>query len=645
MKKIIYLNRLGSCLHETKRVKTIVYLLLFITTFSAACKKASDGGLEPTQTGQKADLPAGAKDGVVFTNNGTSAMVTLYAPGKKSVSLIGEFNDWSATALPMKNTPDGNYWWIQVNNLNANTEYAYQFYVDGNLKVADPYCEKILDPDNDKYISAATYPNLKAYPTGKTTGIVSVMQANQPVYTWKNTSFSRPAKDNLVIYELLVRDFTTDHNYASTLAKLDYLTGLGINAIELMPVNEFEGNLSWGYNPSFYFAPDKYYGTKTALQNFIDECHGRGIAVIMDIVLNHSFGQSPMVQLYFDGSKPTANSPWFNVDAKHPFNVGYDFNHESAATRKFSKDVMKFWMQQYKIDGFRFDLSKGFTQKQSTDDAQFRLYDASRIAIWKDYNGYMKSLDPNFYVILEHFAEESEEKVLADNGMMLWNNMNYNMNEATMGWLDNSNFQWGFYANHGFAKSENLVGYGESHDEERLNFKNITYGNASGNYVIKGNLATSLKREELVAAFLFSIPGPKMIWQFGELGYDINIDFNGRTGEKPIKWDYYGDSNRKALYDAYAKFIRLKKNNSIFNSTNSTYDLASGIKYIKLTEGTNTVVVVGNFDVVSQTANIDFGTTGAWVDAVGAGINLSTSNYTRTLAPGEYHIFSKTTLK
>jgi 1,4-alpha-glucan branching enzyme len=643
MKKIT--NHIGFCLHETKRVKTIVYLLLLVTAFSTACKKASDGGLEPTPTDQKADLPAGAKDGVVFINNGTSAIVTLYAPNKKSVVLTGEFNNWSTSATPMKNTTDGNYWWIQVDNLNPATEYAYQFYVDGNLKVADPYCEKVLDPDNDQYISATTYPNLKTYPTGKTTGIVSVMQANRPVYTWKNNGFTRPDKNNLVIYELLIRDFTADHNYASTLAKLDYLTGLGINAIELMPVNEFEGNLSWGYNPSFYFAPDKYYGTKTALQNFIDECHGRGIAVIMDMVLNHSFVQSPMVQLYFDGSKPTANSPWFNVDAKHPFNVGYDFNHESQATRKFSKDVMKFWMQQYKIDGFRFDLSKGFTQKASTDDAQFRLYDAGRITIWKDYNGYIKSLDPNFYVILEHFAEESEEKVLAEDGMMLWNNLNHDMNEATMGWLGGSNFQWGFYANHGFTKSDGLVTYAESHDEERLNFKNITYGNASGSYVIKGDLATSLKRQELAAAFLFSIPGPKMIWQFGELGYDINIDFNGRTGEKPIKWDYYSDPNRKALYEAYAKFIRLKKNNSIFNSTNSTYNLAGGIKYIRLTEGSNTVVVVGNFDVVGQTANIDFGSAGTWIDAVGAGINLGTSIYTQTLAPGEYHIFSKTALK
>ncbi len=620
-----------------------IVVLLFLTLFTCACKKGNsngDGGNVPVPT---AGLPAGAKDGVAFINSGKSAIITLFAPGKTSLSVTGDFNSWQSAA--MKKTPDGNTWWVQIDNLNADTEYAYQFLVDGTLKVADPYCEKILDANNDPYISAATYPNLKAYPTGKTTGIVSVMQANKPTYTWQSTSFVRPDKNNLVIYELLVRDFTSDHNYASTLQKLDYLTGLGINAIELMPVNEFEGNLSWGYNPSFYFAPDKYYGTKTALQNFIDQCHGKGIAVIIDMVLNHSFGQSPMVQLYFDGNKPTANNPWFNVDAKHPYNVGFDFNHESAATKYFAKNVMKFWMQEYKIDGFRFDLAKGFTQKISTEDASFAAYDASRIAIWKEYNNFIKSVDAaNFYVILEHFADASEEKVLAEEGMMLWNNVNYNMNEATMGWLGKSDFSWGFYGNHGFGKSENLVDYIESHDEERLNFKNISFGNASGTYSIKGNLPVSLKREEMAAAFLFAMPGPKMLWQFGELGYDISIDYNGRTGEKPIKWDYFDDVNRKNLYNSYAKFIKLKKNNNIFNST-SSYNLSNGIKYIKLTDANNIVMVVGNFDVTSQTANIDFGFAGLWYDAVGNSVNLSSGNYTNTLGPGEYHIFSKVALQ
>jgi len=620
-----------------------ICLLLFLAATISSCKKGNsnvDGGPIPTPT---SDLPAGAKDGVAFINNGKSAIITLYAPGKISVAVIGDFNNWQSAV--MKKTPDGTTWWVQIDNLDPYTEYAYQFLVDGILKVADPYCEKILDPDNDSYISSATYPNLKAYPAGKTTGIVSVMQANKATYTWKNSGFVRPDKNNLIIYELLIRDFTSDHNYASTLQKLDYLISLGINAIELMPVNEFEGNISWGYNPSFYFAPDKYYGTKIALQNFIDECHGKGIAVILDMVLNHSFGQSPMVQLYFDGSKPTGNNPWFNIEAKHPYNVGFDFNHESAATKYFAKNVMKFWMQEYRIDGFRFDLAKGFTQKTSNDDASFSAYDESRIAIWKDYNNYIKSIDTNnFYVILEHFADASEERVLADEGMMLWNNLNYNMNEATMGWLGNSNFSWGFYGNHGFSKSENLVDYIESHDEERLNYKNITYGNASGSYSIKDNLPISLKREELAAAFLFSIPGPKMVWQFGELGYDININYNGRTGEKPIKWDYYDNEDRKNLYNAYAKFIKLKKGNSIFNSTSSDYDLTGGIKYIKLTDATNTIVVVGNFDVTDQTANIDFGSTGPWYDAVGNIVTLSSGIYINTLAPGEYHIFSKAVL-
>lgn len=629
-----------------------IYLLLILSVLATACKKGkvTPQPEQPVTPGPPVTppvdpgLPAAAKDGVVFINNGTSAIVTLYAPYKKSVALIGEFNNWQGTA--MKNTADGNVWWVQLDNLNPDTEYVYQFLVDGDLKVADPYCEKILDPANDSFISNSTYPGLKAYPTGKTTGIVSVMQAKQPAYSWKNTpGFTRPAKNNLVIYELLVRDFTADHSYTSTLQKLDYLVGLGINAIELMPVNEFEGNLSWGYNPSFYFAPDKYYGTKIALQQFIDECHGKGIAVILDMVLNHSFSQSPMVQLYFDqpSARPLAISPWFNTRSDtHPFNVGYDFNHESGATKTFSKNVMKFWMQEYKIDGFRFDLSKGFTQKVSTDDASFSAYDASRIAIWKEYNNYIKSIDANnFYVILEHFADATEEKLLADEGMMLWNGLNVNMNEATMGWLDNSDFSWAFFARHGFGKSENLINFIESHDEERTMFKNLAYGNASGTYDVK-NLAVALKREEMAAAFLLAIPGPKMIWQFEELGYDVSINYNGRTGNKPIRWEYFDQAERKGLYNAYAKFINLKKKNSIFNAADASYSLTGGIKYIRLVEGANTMVVLGNFDVSSKDASIDFKAAGVWHDALSGGtITLSSNTYTKTLAPGEYHIYTR----
>ncbi|WP_432328415.1 alpha-amylase family glycosyl hydrolase [Mucilaginibacter sp. P25] len=599
-------------------------------------------------------LPAGAKDGVTFINSGKSVIFNLYAPGKKSISVIGDFNGWDVndTKAVMNNTPDGKRWWVQIDNIDPAAEYGYQFYIDKSLKVADPYTEKVLDPDNDSYISSDTYPNLKKYPAGKTTGNVSVFQASQPAYSWKNTSFTRPDKKNLVIYELLVRDFIDAHNYQTLTDTLKYLSNLGVNAIELMPFNEFEGNLSWGYNPSFYFAPDKYYGTKNALKAFIDECHSRGIAVIQDIVLNHSFGQSPMVQMYFNttAGKPAANNPWYNVDPTHPYNVGYQFNHESADTKYFVKNVLKFWMTEYKIDGFRFDLSKGFTQvNYGTSDAAVNAwsqYDASRVAIWKDYNNYIKSIDNNnFYVILEHFAANQEEKELAGEGMMLWNNLNYNANEATMGWLTNSNFQGLFYDQHTFTQPYNLVGYFESHDEERLQFKNESYGNAVGSYNVKDK-NTGLAREEMAAAFLFSVPGPKMLWQFGELGYDVSINQGGRTSNKPIYWNYNTDPNRRHLYGVYAKMIKMKEKNAVFASTNYTYDLAGPIKTIQLKDAGANVEVVGNFDVVLQTGSISFPATGTWYDNINkTSISVTSLPYSMTLQPGEYHVYSSAPLQ
>ncbi len=125
---------------------------------------------------------------------------------------------------------------------------------------------------------------------------------------------------------------------------------------------------SLGYNPMFYFAPDKYYGTADKLKEFIDECHQRGIAVILDQVFNHSFGQNPQVRMYSENGAagpPTAENPWFNVQAQHPFNVGYDYNHDSPHTQEFVESKSPFWIEEYKFDGFRFDLSKGFTQNFS----------------------------------------------------------------------------------------------------------------------------------------------------------------------------------------------------------------------------------------------------------------------------------------
>ncbi len=597
-----------------------------------------------------AALPAGVRDGINYLAGGTSAVLVLTAPGKQFVYALGEFNNWQPDQpAHMSRTPDGNQWWVQLNGLMPGREYSFQYLVDGNLRVADPYAEKVLDPNNDRFIPAVTYPNLKPYPTGQTTGIVSVLQTNQPAYTWQVPAFQKPAKSKLVIYKLLVRDFIARHDYQTLVDTLGYLQRLGVNAIELLPVGEFEGNESWGYNPSFHLAPDKYYGPKNELKRFIDAAHARGIAVTLDMVLNHAFGQNPMVQLYFDGAagKPAANSPWFNADATHPFNVGYDFNHESAFTKAYAKRVMEFWLQEYHLDGYRFDLSKGFTQVNNpTNVGAWGNYDQSRINIWMEYNNFIQTVDPNAFVILEHFADNAEERVLANAGMLLWGNLNYNYNEATMGYLPNSNFSGGYYGStaqggRGWAQP-GLVTYMESHDEERLMYRNLTLGNQSNPAHNVRDLNTALARNEAAAAFFFTVPGPKMIWQFGELGYEVSIDFNGRTGNKPIRWNYYQEPARRKLFDTYRALIALKKSQAVFdNPTSYAQQLAGAGKSIHLGDATQQVTVLGNFDVTSTSIDPAFQQSGKWYNYLsGDSITVTNVNAQLSLQPGEYRVYT-----
>ncbi|MBF9237957.1 T9SS type A sorting domain-containing protein [Hymenobacter sp. BT683] len=593
-----------------------------------------------------AALPAGAKDGITYLAGGTSVILNLTAPNKQFVYVLGEFNNWQAqTATYMNKTPDGNRWWVQINGLTAGREYAYQYLVDGTLRIADPYSEKILQTD-DRFIPTVTYPNLKAYPTGLTTGNVSVLQTNQAAYQWQSGTFARPNRADLVIYELHLRDFIARHDYATLRDTLNYLQRLGVNAIELMPINEFEGNESWGYNPSFYFAPDKYYGTKDDLKRLIDECHRRGMAVVLDMVLNHSFGQSPMVQMYFENGKPTPQNPWFNPDATHPFNVGYDFNHESPFTKYFSKRVMEFWMEEYRIDGYRFDLSKGFTQRNNaTNVAAWGAYDQSRIDIWKDYYDFMKTVDPNVYCILEHFADNSEEKVLADYGMMIWGNMSHNYNEATMGYVSTSDLSYGYYGARNWV-NPNLVTYMESHDEERLMYKNLTFGNQANPAHNVRDLNTALARNEAGAAFFFTVPGPKMIWQFGEVGYDISIDQNGRVGNKPILWNYFQNANRRKLYNVYRDLIALKKSQPVFETGTFTQQMTGATKSIHLTDANLSVTVIGNFDVTAKTIDPAFQKTGKWYNYLsGDSITVTNVNAQIALQPGEYTVYTSRRIK
>ena len=576
-------------------------------------------------------LPAGIKDGVNYVGN--KVVLCFYAPSTSFVYAIGEFSNWSALpAYLMKRTADGLRYWIDLGVQEAGKEVAYQYWVDGKLAVADPLTEKILDPNNDGSIPATTYPSLKTYPAGAK-GIVSVFESGATPYVWKTTSFTRPASSNLHVYELLVRDFVADRRYKTVADSLGYLKKLGINALELMPVAEFSGNDSWGYNPIFYTAPDKAYGTKNDLKYLIDKCHENGIAVIMDIVLNQADYENPYVKMYWDGAKPTATSPFFNPTATHPYSVFFDFNHESPHTQWLVDVVTKFWLEEYKIDGYRFDLSKGFTQTPSGSNVDlWGQYDASRVKIWKRIYDKIRSYDASAYVVLEHFAANNEENELGNYGMLLWGNSKFDMARVAQGYTqDLSNAS---YKMRGFT-NPSVMSYIESHDEERLMVE-VTNG---GKKVFTAQ--EKLERMKMAAATFFTIPGPKMIWQFGELGYDVSINDNGRTGTKPLKWAYAQDSERAKLLKVYQQLGALKTTKAIFTTTDFTVGSLSAVKRNLLTKGSDYLLVVANPDVNSQVISASFPKTGVWYDYFsGKSFEVKDAEAKMNLLPGEFHLLT-----
>jgi len=580
--------------------------------------------------------PSGATDGVAV--DGTKATFVLYAPGKESVVLLGEFNRFAVSNKHMLKR-DGDYFWTTVDGLAAGRRYAYQYLVDGSVKVADPYSHQILDPWNDGYISSAVYPDLKPYPAGQTTDIVSVFSTSATSFDWKAASYNRPDRKTLAIYELLVRDFTEQGTIKAATAKLDYLEALGVNAIELMPVQEFDGNDSWGYNPCFYFAPDKAYGTPDDYKTFIDECHSRGMAVILDVVFNHATGQFPWAKMWTDsdGSVSAAN-PFFNKVAKHPYNVFNDFNHEYAKTRSYFKDVLRYWLSEYRVDGFRFDLSKGFTQTDSGSNVdKWGQYDASRIAIIKDYVDALRAADPDCYIILEHFAQSSEENVLAQyKNTLLWRNAVTGYSETVMGWKGNSNFD--------YVSASGRVGYIESHDEERVAYKAKTYGQT----FVRSSLQRICSHLQGAYALHFLSPEAKMMWQFGELGYDYSIDYNGRTGRKPIKWDYMNVAERKAVYDALCKIISFRTSHPQMYSSDTVPtvwavgDANMSAKTLVYSTAYGSVMAVANFTDAPSVTSLAVPSKGVWTNLIdGSTVDMTADTYSVTLPAGDYTVFVK----
>ncbi len=609
-----------------------------------------------SEIGESLPIPAGCTYGINVSDDKTAITFVLHDKDTNGehrgfAYILGDFNDWKLTNdsnSRMYRDDAMGCWWLTVSGLDPQKEYRYQYHVgdkteefDQVIRMADAFCEKVLDPDNDKWINekSTVYNESLEYPEGGA-GLVSVVKTSRDEYQWQVTGF-KPAED-LIIYEMLFRDFSATKDIAGALEKLDYLKAMGVNAVELMPVQEFDGNDSWGYSPCFYFAMDKAYGTRTQYKQFIDECHKRGMAVIVDVVYNHNTGASPLAKLYWDAknNRTAENNPYFNVLAKHPYNVYHQFNHTNAFVNDLVKRSTLYLIDEYNIDGFRFDLTKGFSQKQCNDDNAAKAYNSERIGILKQYAKNIHDHKSDAIVILEHFCDYRESKELAQNGMKLWGNRNYAYCQSAMGKSGDSSFD-GFDGPSGFYNPDmpfgSLVGYMESHDEERAASKQ------KGMSALKNDIGKRMQRLELNAAFFLTVPGPKMIWQFGEYGYDVSINYNGRTGAKPLHWEYLDEPARKALYDTYSQLLKFRHDNPEFFRAEAEFKWSvSGWPQRTITckAGNKAFAVVGNFDLANQqsvTVQLPLG--GAWKDAfTGQAVSVSNNSYTENLQSGEFKL-------
>lgn len=545
----------------------------------------------------------------------------IAAPGKKSAVIVGAWDDYQVKSRGemFYHDYDGTrYFWTTVKGLLPSADYPYYYLIDGARKVSDPYARLILDPYNDRYIPASVYPGMPRYPSDKVSDVpLAVYRSDIDSYDWQVDGFKGVEQSDLVIYELLIRDFTgaegradASGTVAGVLSKLDYLKELGVNAIELLPIMEFDGNNSWGYNTNFYFAPDKAYGTPDDYRRLVDECHRRGMAVILDIVFNQSAGLHPWYMMY-----DIADNPFYNGSAPHAYSVLNDWNQDNPLVERQWADALRYWLTAYKVDGFRFDLVKGLGDNDSygntydpanntwgtPTDAGTNAYNRSRVERMARLHAAMREVNPDAYFINENLAGAKEENEMAADGDANWANINTESRQFAMGYADNSGLAR-FYAPLDSRTWGSTVSYAESHDEERMAYAQQKWGAAG----VKGNTPMSMRRLGSVGAQMLMSPGAHMIWQFQEFGADQTTkspDGGNDTSPKKVIWSYLDNPDRAGLMRSYTELCHLRADNpALFRQGVATTlrcaasDWSAG-RYINLVDGQTQLLCVVNPDV------------------------------------------------
>jgi 1,4-alpha-glucan branching enzyme len=461
----------------------------------------------------------------------------LFAPYIEGVKLIGNWNDWEP--IPMEKD-DGGYWQAVVPL--AGGEYQYKFKLKSNssfhsgewIEVADPYATHFSDNGD-----------------GNAVIIIKGGQRIVTSYKWQHDGRPLPANHELVIYELHIGDFrggpgdeAGKGTFLGVIEKLGYLEDLGINALEFMPIKETPGEHSWGYNPRSFFAVENSYGTPDDFCQMVDECHGRGIRVILDGVYNHMEDEAPLAHIDHDY--------WFhpeNTDPEHlRFGPKLNFFHHDQnldiwPARKYVLDSILYWIDEFHIDGIRLDATYVIDNYDFLYEVQSTIYD------------HVGNVKP-FYTIAEHVPQDPS--VTGPDGPLdaAWrDNLSKQLMCTVLGTPKDDRKPFDVQAvselldprSEGFGGAFNAINYIDNHDQDRIMLQLGEYAQTFDD--------AAFRRVKLGAGLLLTIPGVPMIWmgqEFGEVS-PKSLD------PQPLDWILLENEANAGLMRYYCRLIHLRK--------------------------------------------------------------------------------------
>ncbi|GAC1645762.1 MAG: alpha-amylase family glycosyl hydrolase [Herpetosiphon sp.] len=501
----------------------------------------------------------------------------LYAPGKQSVSIIGDWNKWNCHANPMHATPEG-LWWLET-PLGPGRQ-LYKFCIDGQIEIGDPYARELGEGAE----------------VGQPAAAITV--GAEP-YRWGDTGWQAPPFNDLVIYELHIGDFNAPYTFDGAGEKLSYVRDLGINAIELMPVFEFSAdNHGWGYNPAYFFCPDTHYGQPNDLRRFIDQAHQHGIAVILDVVFAHTGHEHPFNRLY-----PYKNSPWYGSTIGQQNQFGFPaLDHTKRATQAFVRDVQRFWIEEYHVDGFRYDYTLGIGY-----DGENGVTRMARDA---------RAVKADVYLIAEQ-SPERPEVVRETEVNAAWHLGFHYMLKALMRQGQFLDWNWEQFdrlhnvlspTEQGYADQAQMVNFIESHDETRAVFEVNT---------VEGmNEEVGRYKSALAAMCLFTAPGVPMLYHGQEWG-----EATGRTMDhNPLHWDALDTNGGRGLHDVYRKLIHLRREHVSLRLDGYAISACDQehktVVYHRWDPSGDEVVVVLNFSPDEHAVVVEFPSAAHWVDVL-----------------------------